>query len=61
MTKQELALQILKTQKRRFTYEEMAQELSVSFVSVYRWITGRNLPSRMAAERILAVFSKSRG
>ena len=52
MTKTEDLLKKLKKIKKTKTYDAMARELGVSYMTVYRWLKGRNSPSGLALEKV---------
>ena len=44
--------------KRYGSYEAVAREIDVSWVTIQRWVSGRTNPSQLAARRIREVISK---
>ena len=40
------------------SYEAVAREIGVSWVTIQRWVSGRTSPSHLAARRIREVVSK---
>ncbi len=42
------------------SYEALARELGVSWVTIQRWVSGRTNPSRLAVRRIQEVIAKEK-
>ena len=55
---EELREQVKSLVKRYGSYEALAREIGVSWVTIQRWVSGRTNPSHLAARRILEVFSR---
>jgi len=44
---------------KELTYESIAQDLGISFNTVYRWLKGKNNPSHLAEDKIRDFISRS--
>ena len=58
---EEIQEQVKRLVKRYGSYEALAREIGVSWVTVQRWVSGRARPSRLAVMRIQEVVAKEEG
>ena len=58
---EELQEQVKGLVKRYGSYEALAREIGVSWVTVQRWVSGRARPSRLAVMRIQEVIASGEG
>ena len=55
---EELQEQVRGLVERYGSYEAVAREIGVSWVTIQRWVSGRTNPSRLAARRIQEVIAQ---